>query len=227
MVARPDNLESIVADLLRRVGDLETAERLTNAAMTDGRIRVLDSAGTVRLEIGLLSTGEFGINAFNADGVRTFTVGDNGLVRPAMILAPFDTFDLAPPRSTTGASFGSLFQANAPFVVADGFAMSVNVGSDVGTTGELRVQIVSASGNVTSSVFSITSGLGGGGGGTGPKVLKWTHGLTLGQNDLTVGVQVQLRRTGGAGNVYAAVPTYVYFVDSEEFGCTGAGGTWS
>jgi hypothetical protein len=205
---------------------LARQRRLESASMRNGTISILDDAGTTRVEVGLLPNGQYGVNAYNADGVRTFTVGDAGLVRPAMILDSFDSFDLSPPHSITSGTFGSYNHARAPFVLADGLVLSVNVGSDVGTTGELQVVVVAASGNVTSNVFTIQSGLGGGAGGTAQKPLKWVHGLTMGATDLTLSVQTQVRRASGGGNVYIAPNNFVYFVDATEFSAT-MGGSWS
>jgi hypothetical protein len=223
----PDDLTRRLREIERRLAALETAPRLKSAAMRNGLIEIVDDVGTVRTRLGLLPNGDYGVEAYNSDGIRVFSVGDNGMARPAMILPWFDSFDLAPPRTITQGSFGSFFNTRAPFVSADGLVLSINVGTDVGTTGELRVTIFSTAGNVTSAVNTLGSGLGGGGGGTGPRTLRWLHGLQLGVNDLTMSVQVELRRTGGAGNVYAVVPNYAFFVDGAEFSCTGSGGTWS
>jgi hypothetical protein len=216
-----------LVELERQVALLSQRASLRNAAMVNGTIRILDDSGTVRTVLGRLDNGDFGIEAYNAAGILVFAVRDSGLVRPASVLDTFDSFTLAPPRSITSGSFGNYFSSRAPVTLADGLVLSINVGSDVGTTGELQVQIIAASGNVTSSAYSIPSGLGGGGGGTGPRTLKWAHGLVLGENDLTLSVQVQLRRTGGGGNIYAVNPSLVTFVDAVEFGCTGMGGNWS
>jgi hypothetical protein len=101
MVARPDSTEAILADLLRRVSDLETAERLTNASMKAGRLRVLDADGVTRVEIGTLSDwgngdGDYGVAVLTPTGQPILVVDQDGQ------FAPWTPLTFSPLQKLTG-----------------------------------------------------------------------------------------------------------------------------
>lgn len=119
MVARPDDLSRIVADLLRRVRDLETVARMPNASLRGGAFRVLDeSTGDERVRLGELD-GEYGL--FVQDASVTLN-----LLRLARMQV--QTVSTQAGRSSTG--WGDLTSSSGPEVTV--------------TTGERALVLLSA-----------------------------------------------------------------------------------
>lgn len=62
-IARVEDLAAIVANLERRVADMETAARMKNASQKGGAFRILDAlTGDERVRLGLLDDGSYGLN---------------------------------------------------------------------------------------------------------------------------------------------------------------------
>jgi hypothetical protein len=232
-----DPLFRRLAELEQRVHALEHRDPLGSAAIVNGALQVLDRLDfdtyVVRARFGQLPSGGFGVEMYDEDGNNTFAVRDDGLARPTQPLTAFWSDDFVNFVTRTDAAFTTLGTAYVQMMQFSGLYVQWHVGTDVGTTAELRVQITAWDGTtnttVTSSVKTVPSGTGGGGGGTGPHVLKWAHGLPRGQNNATqrVAVQLQARRASGAGNYYAVRPAQIELGDATELGATAMGGTWS
>ncbi len=57
----PSGLASQLADVERRLRALETAPRLSSASLTEGAFVVTDASGAVKVRLGLLADGSYGL----------------------------------------------------------------------------------------------------------------------------------------------------------------------
>lgn len=65
---QPDTIGTMLHDLDRRLRALETSPRLTSASIKDGTLTVRDADDDVRLRIGRLPDGSYGMEQLNDDG---------------------------------------------------------------------------------------------------------------------------------------------------------------
>lgn len=119
----------------------------------------------------------------------------------------------------TGAAFAAAYRAEFEEVSHQAlFVRLTGLVTDVGTTGEIRVSATLA-GNP--AVYSAVNAIGSGG--VQIPALGWIHNLALspaGGQLLTI--DVEARRTGGAGNLYVFMPVIMQ-IDPQA---SSAAGTW-
>jgi hypothetical protein len=89
-------LDQVIADLQRRLSVLEQMPRLQNAAINAGALRVIDASGNVRVVIGLLPDGTYGLQVREDPSVPLHNV-------PAV----FSSF-IATGETSPGTSYGDL-----------------------------------------------------------------------------------------------------------------------
>lgn len=68
---RPERVLDKLQALERRLETLERTSRLVNASLTDGTVNIYDAAGTLRVYVGKLPSGLFGVRTYDAGGVQT------------------------------------------------------------------------------------------------------------------------------------------------------------
>jgi hypothetical protein len=66
------SLAAEMADLRRRLDTLERTTPLKSAAVRDGRVRFLDTAGNERVVLGVLGGGLYGVRVLDALGAVVF-----------------------------------------------------------------------------------------------------------------------------------------------------------
>jgi hypothetical protein len=68
---KPERVLDELEAMRKRIETLERTSRLTNASMTDGTLTVYDAAGVLRVQLGKLPNGLYGIRTYNASGIQT------------------------------------------------------------------------------------------------------------------------------------------------------------
>jgi hypothetical protein len=193
-----------IADLERRISELETTPALNNAQIAVGTFQAVDAAGNVRVQVGLIpdGLGTYGFRTLNAAGVELFRTDDRGIVAPGEALqsqpalamnANGEEVDI-----TTALMIDAFVALWSPPVGAQGLIVTVPWITDAGTTGAIQLAS-SGGGNTPTATQALPAAS------SGTHVAHWLHGVPLG----TTGVQfaVLAQRTGGAGNVRILIPT--------------------
>lgn len=188
------NLLGEIRDMERRIRDLERGNALTGAIPQGESLVVLDPDDGSKIGIvGRLPSGLDGAQ-FSSGGVTTLRVGPDGLERPYQHIqlwsSPYTRVNV------TAGAFTVAFRGDATNAQHRVIRTILQVGADVGTSGELRINSPFTSD--ISAVYSIT-----GAGSTVNKKLDFEYTGTPGGS---VSVQIELRRTAGAGNVFVERP---------------------
>jgi hypothetical protein len=194
-----------------RLANLERSPRLQASSIGEGGLTVTDggriqveggaivvrnTAGTV---VGVLGDG-------NGDGVSglqvaadntapVLTVTENeGIVQPILPLPMTRTA----PEVVTSASFAATHEHRLQAATGNAIRLEAAIGTDVGTTAEARIRLAAGS-DTYSAVQSVPSG-------SAPTLIwAWSApSLIVGAG--TYLVQLEVRRTSGAGNVYVYPP---------------------
>ena len=186
------NLLGEIRDMQRRIADLERGNGLTGALPQGESLVVLDPDTGLKLGIiGRLPNGTDGAQFNSTGNATTFRVGPDGIERPRQHVP---VFALPYARvNVTAAAFTTAYRAMAISYQHRWFRASMLVGADAGTNGELKV--VSLFTGEESSVLTIT----GTGSSAGRRYDMYLANTPGGSSD----VEVQIRRTAGAGNVWA------------------------
>lgn len=205
-IPRPDDLGPLIADLLRRVRELETAAGMKNTSMRGGAFRVLDENSNVRVELGTLGdwgngAGDYGIAVLTPQGRPLFLVDQDAQHVPwgVLIFLPhfgLNAFGFVVRDTTVYEDFMAATQlVTAPFFHWNLF---IDPASSASVDWQIQATIAGSVGWVTiaggnaltgawrSSIGSIdlrTTGLG---------------SDVVGRN---VDYRVQLKRNGGSGQV--------------------------
>ena len=95
----PESILSTIADLERRLVNLERSPQLTSASIKDGALVVLDAAGVVRIKIGKDGT-DYGIKVYDAAGANPVSLAQLGFGQAYA--------EVVPEESTTSTSFVDL-----------------------------------------------------------------------------------------------------------------------
>lgn len=231
-----DDLEGRVAELERHVRALATAPRAAFTSITDDdgaevvrlskdgleffnpadgtRRAVFDGerlifyapTGEATVTVGEISFNDIdavtrieqGVIVQRTDGRDVLSIGADGrgMLTPALTYAPRRLNEVAGP--VTSGAFTSVWQFLVPGIPSNSVQVRAVVSCDVGTTAEARLFI-------GGTAFA-TSAIACGSGALTTCEFKWdlqAAGVDLGW---TFFLDVQIRRTGGAGNVYCHMP---------------------
>jgi hypothetical protein len=229
----PASLDREVAELRRRLDNLERSTSLNSAAIQDGSLSVLDASNNSRLVIGKTNaSGVYGIKANNTSGTVVFEVNSAGLSRPLIPLATTNPYNAV--IDVTAGAYDRTWIASTGAVSQDAVWCNLYLGSDVGTTGSVRLKcdirttplVASATFTSYSVALAIPSGYG------EPKTVKFAPGWPVNAGGTDVGfvyITVEAYRTGGAGNVAIWQPTGIFQVGMTDIGLGTSGdgtGVW-
>jgi hypothetical protein len=209
----PPNLAAELADLKRRIANLERSPSLPFSSTRGGTFIFLDNNGKVRRAQGNVTfDGSIG---GATDGYGDYQYGDDGAVIAAAqegdkgVVYPQEPYPFHVPASitVTSGSFQTLWENYQDWPAYEVLYVEFACITDVGTTGEIR--LFENKRNIASSVASLPSGF------NGLAYFEWLHPATVGLFDPHGGdplavnnlnVAVQARRASGAGNVIVYPP---------------------
>lgn len=78
--ALPETGIDIVRKLIARIEQMERNPQLGSSSVLGGTLRFVDEAGILRMELGNLGDGHFGIKVYDVDGAYTFWADERGIV---------------------------------------------------------------------------------------------------------------------------------------------------
>jgi hypothetical protein len=142
---------------------------------------------------------DYGVRALIHDGggvgvhTTSFEINGQGMESPQIPLVVLKANDFV---VVTSGAFADVWNAWASLTVSDSITWRGTIGCDVGTTGEAKL----VSGATSSGVISLAAGA------FTQTNWDWLHGFTQGGNRP---YSLQVRRTGGAGNINVYPPYYV------------------
>ena len=190
-----NDLPGWMRDMERRVRDLERAPTLRNTSMTSGTTTIVDDNDIERLTMGILGSGDYGIQISDEDGNAAFRVSGAGTDLPYVPLATFDAFDNYAYNSGTWTTTRYSTQIESASH-AGLYVWMYGITSDASTTGEMRVAIPAAGAYTDPAEFDD---------GGVQFQFKWLHGLPINSGPYTV--QIEARRTAGTGDFFVYWPT--------------------
>jgi hypothetical protein len=195
----PSGLAEKLRELERRLTELEAARPLGNTTISQGTLRVVDSNGDLRVQIGEMvgagGTGDvWGIEVVNQPGTADwpngepfFRASDDGAEFPYQSLPMVDESLVS---SVTSGSFVATWTAATGILMHRYASALVWVTTPVGTTGEIRL----TSGAAESDAVTIPSNTN-----TYVSIPAFAHGLSIWTGPHYF--DIEARRTSGAGNV--------------------------
>jgi hypothetical protein len=203
----PNDLGALLSDYERRLHNLETASGLTNASMSD-------PTGTVRVRLGRLTdAGDYGIEVLDENSNSMIRVDGNGLRYPGLPALYRKANDPAP--GVTSATFTPVWEGVIPWVAHNAIRWNSTITADAATTGEARLR-TNVGGTTYSAVLTIPAGTG--------AAYEWNWaipGMTYGTGPVYVTLDV--RRTTGAGSLYAYGPNTLLAQAAVDLGATATG----
>ena len=232
--AEDTTLLTQLADIERRLRNLESAPQLTQSSIQDGSVRVLDASSVERFKMGKLDTGVYGVRGKDTAGAVIFEVNSTGLSRPLIQIPTSNVFSTY--VDVTAGATTRVWTGATGAISHDALALVLYTNCAVGTTGSvtLRLEIhpdntygTAATTDITSAAFALTSA------NNGYHYLKWAHGgpINAGSTDIKgVRISVMAYRTGGAGTVGIWQPEQLFFAGSTDLVTSGSGsgaGTWA
>jgi len=215
----PPSLAAEIADLKRRLNNLERSQRLPFSSTRGGAFLFLDDGGGPRLVLGNASVDDdglitpqavYGVVGHGDDATIGLLLkqGVRGLAYPIIPIPMTKAGDLV---AVTSGTFVTLFETTVDFPAEEVIVAVHAVVTDAGTTGEVRLRDTSS--GTTTSAQSIPAAY------SGVATFKWLHPSLAGLNDqrfvtesrvAPLAVEVQARRTGGAGNVNVYASSRVF-----------------
>lgn len=198
--ALPPDLAQILAELQRRIKVLEGSNKLLQSAITNGTIKVYNSAGVRIAEMGSTPAGGGGIELLASNGTTDLLVVDQTLGFAIPWLST-GWKDAAANKVVTSGTFVSTYNTLTELLFASELRFRVSIISDVGTTGEARITY--SGGSVLGNVKTIPSGA------NASYEYRIAHGFTLGGGPLQFDLEV--RRTSGAGNITVYEPSQMHY----------------
>lgn len=205
------SLAAELADLKRRLDNLERSPKVPFSSTRGGVFSFLDEDGNLRFALGNETGLDGSINGIttvygafgHGDGnaiAFALREGDRGLTYP---IFPVPLHDVVSKVVTSG-SFVGLWECNVDFPALEVLNIRGAVQSDVGTTGELR--IVDSFSGINTNVLTIPSNT------NSAYSFEWIHPASVGLYDDRprlggLALAVHARRTGGAGNLTVFQPS--------------------
>jgi hypothetical protein len=198
-----DDLVRLLQDLRRRVSHLERSPRLSNAS-------IVDPSNVERVRLGLLDDDTYGLQVFDENGDTAFKASGVGLTDPGINLP---IHQVQAPITVTSGSFVGTWETSLGVVTHDSIVWTSLIATDVGTTAQAELRVLPD----VSAAKSIPSGNG------ASSTWRWKPPLVIAKYTAGPVVQLWVRRTGGAGNVYAYPPQALYLGNGDDVGATASG----
>jgi hypothetical protein len=208
MPTDPHSLPQHLREMERRIEVLERAPRLGNSSINDDN-------DVERIVLGQLDEDDpdsFGIRIANADTVAVLEVDAAGVLRPYQNWQASRWDESVP---VTSAAYVPTWAESNPYSTADAMRLTVYLATDPATTGEARLSSNLGGSPVTSAV-TIPAGT--------ATYYEWNWampGLVAGTGPIVITLDV--RRTSGAGNVYAYQPIQCFSGVASDLGATPTG----
>ncbi|MGE0344168.1 MAG: hypothetical protein AB7O86_14010 [Porticoccaceae bacterium] len=195
LTTSPD-LARTIAELERRIRTLETASQLQRSSLTGGTITALNDSGDRVAEFGQLVGGNYGFAVNDALSAQTLLLVDDarGVSVPVIEHAWLKADDFT---VVTSGAFTTLFRCHVSVPLAQVYSVTVVVTTAVATTGEVRLNIP---GFGTTNAKTCPAAA------QTDAVFAWDPGMALGLGSTPFDIEVQARRTSGAGNVNVYTP---------------------
>lgn len=164
-----DDLNSILAEINRRLASLETAPRATNTSVRQGTFSILSATGAPLVILGVLPNGATGILVQNANGRALMDVDTvNGWGEPFFILPMVPSLSavqstVVPFAVTTSTSMTEVYLCD---FWASGGKLVLNVWAYIDTATSMDWQITAqetaswVNGNVSGTETTVASGTG-------------------------------------------------------------------
>lgn len=208
-----------LTDLRRRLTDLERAARMPNTSQRGGTFELLDDQGRPVFYFGTFTRGasppSYGVQGVIPGGAgagsspTVLEIDDDGLEAPYLDLPYAKASDFVP---VTAGAFANIWVGHAALIVARAVAVRLTIGVDAATTGEVRI----VAGGIASAVVNCP-----GGAFTNPDYAMLLPANSIGTGPLTV--EVQARRTAGAGNVNVYPPIVMAQAGNDGTNATASG----
>lgn len=237
----PAQFEQRLRRIEAELAALSTSRRAPTTSIASGAISILDSDGNVIGNVGTSpESGRLGISTFDTTTGETVahigevqltninpagTEIDEGVIvqdqdgidillatRTRGLIFPAQQFEWRTPNeftAITSASFVTVYESTVKRAPSTAVRFDAIVGADAATTGEVRVQI---SGVVDGAAVTCAAGAF-----TYPEFKLDTAGLGLDPGSAFT-VNLQARRTGGAGNINVYRPGPMRSWDTKSLG---------
>lgn len=209
---KEESYEGRFRELERRLADLERMDRMPYSSQKGGTFQLLDAAGVARFFFGDVQVGggtQVGVAVQNEDSTDVFAAGDDGLAIPYV---PISSKPAGQTRPFTSSNWTTAHAGRIERVVSSAILVTCPVYIPTGTSGEIRIRYFTTNGATQTLVENATN------------TYTWTmltpDGL-LGAGPVMVYVDV--RRTGGAGEILVYDDTYMHQVSSALTGATASG----
>ena len=209
----PPSLAAEIADLRRRLNNLERSQRLPFSSTRGGAFLFFDDSGNRRKAMGNVNldgsiggiTTAYGEFEYGDGGAIALAVreGDRGIMYPEMEIPHHTPTSI----NVTSGSFLTLWESYQHFPAYEVVFVEMAVITDAGTSGEVR--LFENGNNQATSVASVGAAF------NGTVQFEWLHPAHTGlydpraQPSTNLLLAVQARRTGGAGNVIVFPPRHM------------------
>jgi hypothetical protein len=211
-VQLPKDFIARFKDMERRLRILEQTPRLNKASVRDGRTIFQDGDGNIVVLLGAIEDGVYGELIISKIGwPLSWYDNQHGQIYPGETINFANATSLFP---CTSGSFVPTFNAAVLTATSEALAVSVPWTTDVGTTGEVRLNNFVLGGAVTSarSLPANSSGI---------ETFCWLHQQPVGSTPFRP--RVDARRTGGAGNVNIFEPYIATMSSAAALAAAGMG----
>lgn len=220
----PPSLAAEIAELKRRLNNLERSPRLPFSSTRGGAFKFIDDAGGPRFLLGngalnaqleVVQQNTYGVALYGDDAAKGFVMaqGYRGIAYPRIILPMARLVD--DPSGllyhvTTSGTFESIMSTTQELPSHEVVEAFFAVISDSGTVGEVRLLDVQ-SGLATNALSVNTSGA------IKTAKFQWIHPATVGLDDprggrdTTLALRIQGRRVSGAGSLFVYWTTRVAY----------------
>lgn len=210
--SEPGDVNADLAEIFRRLHALETASPMRRTSMTEGTTRFLDGGGQERVSVGIISTGDYGFEVMNEAGLPVYRADSDGVSYPRQPLQMFKAGDYV---SVASGTFTRTWNLVCSYATGDAVQVQVYLLADAATTGEAQLT-VNLGGSPVTAIQAIPAASG------AYFEWKWAPpGLVVGTGPIQVGLEI--RRTSGAGSVYAYPPNQAFHSTAAAIAATPTG----
>lgn len=208
----PETLTDIIRDFDRRLHALETSSRLARSSIRDGALTIEKADGTLISRLGKQPDNSYGLVHHHENGQILYQ--HSSLTGQAFPGVPLALAKNADPFISTSSTFETAYACTVDTALTTAVLVNIPVSADAGTTGEIRLRNAVV-GGATSNAKAITAGF------SGYIQFNWLHQQTVGSG--VFAPLVEVRRTGGTGNIYVWPIGQAYQIEGSRIGATVGG----